>query len=183
MRGIIEFSGPVLTGPDQERQGLWAVDGLLTFSRPAAPPDAVLDGWVLPGLVDAHCHIGLGPGGDVPDTVAEEQAVTDRDAGTLLVRDAGAVHDTRWIHQRPELPRIIRAGRHIARSRRYLRGLAVEVEPDGLVEAVRNKPGPVMAGSSSWGTGSTGTPATSRRLSPPPQCGTLSVPRTMRGPG
>jgi imidazolonepropionase-like amidohydrolase len=139
MRGIIEFSGPVLTGPDQERQGLWAVDGLLTFSRPAAPPDAVLDGWVLPGLVDAHCHIGLGPGGDVPDTVAEEQAVTDRDAGTLLVRDAGAVHDTRWIQQRPELPRIIRAGRHIARSRRYLRGLAVEVEPDGLVEAVRKQ--------------------------------------------
>ncbi len=115
------------------------MDGLLTFDRPAAAPDLVLDGWVIPGLVDAHCHIGLGPGGDVPEQLAEEQAVTDRDAGTLLVRDAGAVHDTRWLQQRADLPRIIRSGRHIARTRRYLRGFAVEVEPEDLVEAVRKQ--------------------------------------------
>lgn len=139
MSNIIEFSGPVLTGPGREHRGLWAVDGRLTFRRPRAAPDLVLDGWVIPGLVDAHCHIGLGPGGDVPEEVAEGQARTDRDAGTLLVRDAGAVHDTRWIQQRSELPRIIRAGRHIARTRRYLRGLAVEVEPEDLVEAVRKQ--------------------------------------------
>jgi imidazolonepropionase-like amidohydrolase len=89
--------------------------------------------------VDAHCHIGLGPHGDVPDDVAETQAATDRDGGTLLVRDAGAVHDTRWLQQRTDLPRIIRAGRHVARTRRYLRGFADEVEPDGLVEAVRKQ--------------------------------------------
>jgi imidazolonepropionase-like amidohydrolase len=139
MSRIIEFGGPILTGPDSERRGLWSVDGMLTFNRPAAAPDLVLDGWVIPGLVDAHCHIGLGPGGDVPDELAELQAVTDRNAGTLLVRDAGAVHDTRWLQHRSELPRIIRAGRHIARTRRYLRGFAVEVEPDGLVEAVRKQ--------------------------------------------
>lgn len=139
MTGIIEFSGPVLTGPGTVRHGLWSVDGLLTFRRPAAAPEHVLDGWVLPGLVDAHCHIGLGPDGDVPEDTAEAQAVTDRDAGTLLVRDAGAVHDTRWLQQRTDLPRLIRAGRHIARSRRYLRGFAVEVEPEGLVEAVRKQ--------------------------------------------
>jgi imidazolonepropionase-like amidohydrolase len=136
---IIEFSGPVLTSAEQERRGLWSVDGVLTFQRPAAAPDVVLDGWVIPGLVDAHCHIGLGPGGDVPDHTVEEQAVTDRDAGTLLVRDAGAVHDTRWLQRRADLPRIIRSGRHIARTRRYLRGFAVEVEPENLVEAVRKQ--------------------------------------------
>ena len=65
--------------------------------------------------------------------------MTDRDAGTLLVRDAGAVHDTRWIQQRADLPRLIRSGRHIARTRRYLRGFAVEVEPEHLVEAVRKQ--------------------------------------------
>ena len=139
MSRIIEFSGPVLTSAREERRGLWAVDGVLTFQRPAAAPDLVLAGWVIPGLVDAHCHIGLGPGGDVPEHLAEEQAVTDRNAGTLLVRDAGAVHDTRWLQQRPDLPRIIRSGRHIARSRRYLRGFAVEVEPENLVEAVRKQ--------------------------------------------
>ena len=139
MSSIIEFSGPVLTAADQERHGLWAVDGRLTFERPAAAPDLVLEGWVIPGLVDAHCHIGLGPGGDVPGEVAERQAWTDRDAGTLLVRDAGAVHDTRWLQQRRDLPRLIRSGRHIARTRRYLRGFAVEVEPEDLVEAVRKQ--------------------------------------------
>ncbi|WP_427130864.1 amidohydrolase family protein [Pseudarthrobacter sp. S9] len=139
MSRIIEFSGPVLTAADQERRGMWSVGGVLTFRRPAAAPDLVLDGWVIPGLVDAHCHIGLGPGGDVPDDVAEEQAATDRDAGTLLVRDAGAVHDTRWLQQRADMPRIIRSGRHIARTGRYLRGFAVEVEPENLVEAVRKQ--------------------------------------------
>jgi imidazolonepropionase-like amidohydrolase len=139
MPGIIEFSGTVLTGPEEERQGLWSVDGRLTFQRPLAAPDAVIPGWVLPGFVDAHCHLGLGPGGSVPDGVIEEQARADRDAGTLLVRDAGAASDTRWVQRRPDLPRLIRAGRHIARSRRYLRGLAIEVEPGDLVEAVRKQ--------------------------------------------
>ncbi|MDQ0678032.1 imidazolonepropionase-like amidohydrolase [Arthrobacter pascens] len=139
MPGIIEFSGTVLTGPDQESHGLWSVDGRLTFQRPEGAPDTVLSGWVLPGLVDAHCHIGLGPGGAVADEVAEEQARTNRNAGTLLVRDAGAASDTRWLQQQPAMPRIIRAGRHIARTRRYLRNFAVEVEPGGLVEAVRKQ--------------------------------------------
>ena len=139
MHNIIEFSGTVLTGPETERTGLWSVDGKLTFHRPQAAPGLVLDGWVLPGFVDAHCHIGLGPEGPVPDHVAEHQARTDRDAGTLLVRDAGAASDTRWLQQRAGMPRLIRAGRHIARTRRYLRGFAEEVEPDGLVEAVRKQ--------------------------------------------
>ncbi|MBT2531648.1 amidohydrolase family protein [Arthrobacter sp. ISL-48] len=139
MGETIEFSGTVLTGPDQERHGLWSVDGRLTFHRPDVPPDSVVSGWVLPGFVDAHCHIGLGPDGGVPDHVAEEQARADRDGGALLVRDAGAASDTRWLQQNPAMPRIIRAGRHIARTRRYLRNFAIEVEPDGLVEAVRKQ--------------------------------------------
>lgn len=139
MARIIEFSGTVLTAPDQERHGLWAVDGRLTFDRPLERADVVLDGWVLPGFVDAHCHIGLGPGGAVDDDVAHAQAMTDRNAGTLLVRDAGAASDTRWLQQSPDAPRIIRAGRHIARTRRYLRNFAVEVEPEDLVEAVRKQ--------------------------------------------
>lgn len=139
MAHIIEFTGTVLAGPDQEQSGLWAVDGRLTFHRPPGSPDVVLDGWVLPGFVDAHCHIGLGPGGAVDNDVAYAQAMTDRDAGTLLVRDAGVVSDTRWLQHLPEVPRIIRAGRHIARTRRYLRNFAVDVEPEGLVEAVRKQ--------------------------------------------
>ncbi|MCQ6271836.1 amidohydrolase family protein [Pseudarthrobacter sp. R1] len=139
MPEIIEFSGPVLAGPDSERRGLWSVDGLLTFTRPQQVPDRVLEGWVLPGFVDAHCHIGLGPGGAVEAAVAEEQASTDLNAGTLLARDAGSPADTRFLQGSRNAPVLIRAGRHVARTRRYLRGFAEEVEPDGLVEAVRKQ--------------------------------------------
>lgn len=139
MAGIIHFRGPVLTAPDRVSHGLWAVDGRLTFTQPAAPPDRVLDGWVLPGFVDAHCHIGLGPGGPVEPAAARDQALADLSAGTLLVRDAGSPADTRWMQGGRDFPVLIRAGRHVARTRRYLRGFAEEVEPEGLVEAVRKQ--------------------------------------------
>lgn len=139
MANIIEFSGPVLVSADEERRGLWSIDGKLTFERPLASPDEVLDGWVLPGFVDAHCHIGLGLGGAVDEQATLAQAQADLAAGTLLIRDCGSPSDTRWVQQRSDLPRLIRSGRHIARSRRYLRGLGHEIEPGDLVETVRKE--------------------------------------------
>lgn len=140
MSEVLHLRGPVLLGPDEAVGDAWVVGGRITFERPSHV-DAVLDGWVLPGLVDAHCHVGLGAEGEVPREVAEQQALADRDAGALLLRDAGQPGDTRWIDDREDLPVVVRAGRHIARSRRYLRGYGVEVEPDALVEAVRVQAG------------------------------------------
>ena len=77
------------------------------------------------------------PHGAVDDATAQAQAIADRDAGTLLIRDAGSPADTRWVDERDDLPKIIRAGRHIARTRRYIRNFAHEVEPDQLVDHVR----------------------------------------------
>ena len=77
--------------------------------------------------------------GGVDRPVAEAQAIADRDAGTLLIRDAGSPADTRWIDEREDLPRIIRAGRHIARPKRYIRHYAEEVEPDALVAEVERQ--------------------------------------------
>jgi imidazolonepropionase-like amidohydrolase len=134
----LHLSGPVLVGSEQVRDAAWVVGDRLTFDPP--PGDATtLAGWVLPGLVDAHCHIGLGPQGEVPAEVALEQALTDRDAGALLLRDAGSPADTRWVDDRDDLPVLVRAGRHIARTRRYLRDFADEVEPEQLVAAVRTQ--------------------------------------------
>ena len=86
----------------------------------------------MPGLVDAHCHIGLGPHGAVDEAETERQAIADRDSGALLLRDCGSASDTRWVQERDDLPRLIRAGRHLARTRRYIRGYAHEVEPEQL---------------------------------------------------
>jgi imidazolonepropionase-like amidohydrolase len=52
---------------------------------------------VLPGLVDAHCHVGLDAHGAVDDATSEAQALTEREAGVLLLRDAGSAADTRWM--------------------------------------------------------------------------------------
>ena len=90
----------------------------------------------MPGLVDAHCHVGLDAHGGVSDEESERQAIADRDAGALLLRDCGSPVDTSWIHDRDDLPRLIRAGRHIARTRRYIRNYAHEVEPDELAAYV-----------------------------------------------
>lgn len=117
--------------PEGEHKQLFAVDGRVTYeSTPGA--DLVAQGWIVPGLVDAHCHIGLDANGAVPDDVAEEQARTTRNGGALLVRDAGTAADTRWMDDREDLPRIIRAGRHIARTKRYIRNYAHEIEPIDL---------------------------------------------------
>lgn len=132
---VLHVKGRVLVGPEDVRDELWCVDGRITFDRPAAEAVTV-EGWVLPGLVDAHCHVGLDRHGPVDAATSEKQALTDRDAGTLLIRDAGSPSDTRWIDEREDLPKIIRAGRHIARTRRYIRNYAHEIEPADLVAYV-----------------------------------------------
>lgn len=125
--------------PGGEVTDLWVVDGRVTFSQPSSARTLGRDLWIMPGLVDAHCHVGLGSKGAVDAETAETQALTDRDAGALLLRDAGSPADTRWIDERDDLPEVIRAGRHVARTARYLRNFADEVEPEDLVEAVRTQ--------------------------------------------
>ncbi|MEV6533397.1 amidohydrolase family protein [Streptomyces sp. NPDC051639] len=139
---VLHVKGRVLVGPDEVRDELWVVGGRISYEPPVGARDVRgVEGWVLPGLVDAHCHVGLDQHGPVPDEVSEKQALTDRDAGTLLVRDAGSPSDTRWIDDRADLPKIIRAGRHIARTRRYIRNYAHEIEPEDLVAYVAREAG------------------------------------------
>ena len=101
---VLHLTGPVLVGPDEAVDEAWVVGGRLTFDRPTAVPTSgpspdvtTIDGWVLPGLVDAHCHVGLDAHGAVDDDTARAQAEGDRAAGALLLRDAGSPADTRWI--------------------------------------------------------------------------------------
>ncbi|MEV6116773.1 amidohydrolase family protein [Streptomyces sp. NPDC052109] len=134
---VLHVKGRILVGPEDVRDELWVVGGRVTYDRPAVARDVTtVQGWALPGLVDAHCHVGLGAEGPVDSATAEKQALTDREAGTLLIRDAGSPSDTRWVDDREDLPKIIRAGRHIARTRRYIRNFAWEIEPDDLVAHV-----------------------------------------------
>jgi imidazolonepropionase-like amidohydrolase len=125
----LRFSGPVL--PGGEPAELYVVDGSVTYQRQPGAESAA-EGWIVPGLVDAHCHIGLDDHGATTVEEAEVQAVADRDGGALLIRDAGSALDTRWVQEREDLPRLIRCGRHVARTKRYIRNYAHEVEPEEL---------------------------------------------------
>ena len=136
---VLHLLGPVLVAPDEPADEAWVMDGRITYRRPEtgqAEEATTIEGWVLPGLVDAHNHVGLDAHGAVDLPTQEGQALADRAAGALLLRDAGSPADTRWVDQREDLPRIVRAGRHLARTRRYIRNFAHEIEPEQLAEYV-----------------------------------------------
>lgn len=124
--------------PDGELRDLWVHDGILV-EGPLADAVELPGGWILPGLVDAHCHVGLDGHGGVDRETSARQARVERQAGVLLLRDAGSPVDTHWIDERADLPRIVRAGSHIARPKRYLRNYAAEVEPADLVAEVERQ--------------------------------------------
>lgn len=138
-----KYSGVLL--PDGESRDLYVVDGRITF-EPHRGADTVARGWILPGLVDAHNHLGLEDDGAITAEEVEAQALADRAAGALLLRDCGSPTDTRWVHEREDLPRLVRCGQHIARTRRYIRNFGHEVEPGDLVALAASE----ARGSDGW---------------------------------
>lgn len=122
--------------PDEQPVELWVDGGAISTDPVPGAQTLTESGWILPGLVDAHCHVGIRYGGgheDEAGTVA--QAQTERDAGVLLLRDAGSPVDTRGLDERADLPRIIRAGRHIAMTKRYIRGLPIDLDDESQLPA------------------------------------------------
>ncbi|SEP51665.1 amidohydrolase family protein [Amycolatopsis saalfeldensis] len=142
--GALHLRGTVL--PDGEPRELWIEDGRISFTPVRGAETLVDEGFLLPGLVDAHCHPGLGPRGPVGVAEAAEQAVTDREAGTLLIRDCGLPLDVRPLQARADLPTIIRCGRHLALPKRYVPGFAIELDdpallPEAVAEQARDGDG------------------------------------------
>jgi imidazolonepropionase-like amidohydrolase len=121
--------------PDGDERDLWVVNGRVRTAPVPGARTLVDGGFLVPGLVDAHCHVGLGPQGATTLEEAAEQAEMDRDAGTLLIRDCGVPIDTRPLQERLDLPRIVRAGRHLSRPKRYIRHLGVELADPSLLPA------------------------------------------------
>lgn len=136
--------------PDGEPVQYWIVDGRIS-TEPVVGADTVFgssgaDGWILPGLVDAHCHLGIIPGGAATADEAVALAEVERRAGVLLLRDPGSPIDTRSLDERDDLPRIIRGGRHLARPKRYIPGLPIDLDdesqlPDAVAEQAHSGDG------------------------------------------
>ncbi|MHB1288109.1 MAG: amidohydrolase family protein, partial [Georgenia sp.] len=142
MTETLHLRGTVVVDDHVELDEIWVVDGRLRLTPPDGAAARTLTGWVLPGLVDVHCHIGLGADGVVTEEDALQQGKADRDVGILLVRDAGSPMDNRWVQERADMPRLIRAGHHLARPKRYLRNYGLELDdvarlPEAVAEQAR----------------------------------------------
>jgi len=124
--------------PDDELRDLWLVGDRVTL-EPVAGAETVSDGgFIVPGLVDAHCHLGIQLGARPIESVeqARELAHTDRDAGVLALRDAGSPYPYPELDDEPGIPRLVRAGRHVAPTRRYLRDIGIEVDAADVAATV-----------------------------------------------
>ncbi|HEY5880733.1 MAG TPA: amidohydrolase family protein [Nakamurella sp.] len=124
-----------------------AVAGGRIVDSPAAGAVRV-SGFVLPGFVDAHCHVGYSPAGAATPEVAEQQARTNLRAGALALRDCGSPVDTSDLVDRDDLPVLVRAGRHVAFVKRYIRDLGIDLDdPADLPAEVARQ---VAYGSGQW---------------------------------
>lgn len=120
--------------PDDEVRDIYVSGDRLSFTPIPGATTIAHEGYALPGLVDAHCHIGIRRGSIPIESLdeAREFARTDRDAGVLAIRDAGSPFPYPQLEDEPDLPRLVRAGRHLAPHRRYLRGVAIECTAEEL---------------------------------------------------
>ena len=132
----LHVSGVLL--PDDEVRDLW-FDGDRVSLEPLPDATTICDGgYILPGLVDAHCHIGIAPGGRPVESFsqAKDLAAVDRDTGVLALRDAGSPFAYPELDDDPDVPRLARAGRHVAPPRRYLPEVGVEVPAELVAQEV-----------------------------------------------
>ena len=115
------------TASPQWVSGTWSLEGG-TIRRVSDDerPRARHAGFILPGLVDAHCHIGYSETGAVDADEMARQAALTLASGVTLVRDCGVPVDNSGV-QTLVGPRLIRCGRHVARPKRYMRGLPIDV--------------------------------------------------------
>jgi imidazolonepropionase-like amidohydrolase len=124
--------------PDDEVRDLWLVGDSVTHVPVPGAVSLSDRGFILPGLVDAHCHIGMRPGGAPIEALdeARELAGIDRDAGVLAIRDAGSPYPYPELDHESGIPRLARAGRHVAPVKRYLRDIGLEVEAPDVAGAI-----------------------------------------------
>lgn len=112
----------------------WIVDGSFESSAPQGPLVEV-SGFIYPALVDSHAHIGLSHG---PEPVSHEEMLrrlaSARTQGVGVIREMGAQSDASEVAALGRT-KVIRSGRHLARAKRYLRYLPLDVAPRALPDA------------------------------------------------
>src|SRR5437763_7561894 len=109
--------------PDGEYVDPYA-DGDRWTTDPVRGADLVAEGWLLPGLVDAHTHPGAeAPGDPLDEELLREDLRQHVSSGVTMIRSPGlAGQPPSWFGQDADVPRATHAGLWIAQHGQFFDG-------------------------------------------------------------
>jgi len=116
--GVVRIRGVAL--PDGDVVDLYA-DGDRWTTEPVANAELVGEGWLIPGLVDAHTHPGAEEPGDAFDEVSlREDLHRHVAAGVTLIRSPGLAGEApAWYGVDHDVPRAVNAGPWISQHGQF----------------------------------------------------------------